>query len=426
MSPPGRRLLGILLVTASLALAMLAGGALGAPGDGPVATLTWPWPGPDTANLTEAATAAIHGNATEPLLLGEDEIERFEIRRVDVDRVSVTVSESDEVHEVVQPHEPPTDGASDDLSVRPSQLNRAVVEIHPKGVGGPTVLVVSGPPGAFDLTVPDGHSGPEVVGNARSYAESLGLATDDAGDPVAIDWSVVSRGPGEAASTRFAPLYPQQDRCLTDACETETKLRLRCECVEVRGEVQPAPAREVTNRSDGAVEAHGGSNVLRLLFDAEDRLVHAQVHAVYDLDAEAVANPATARSRVVDALREEGVVPVDSQGTASKYEVLRDEDALTRVSLEVETGYRVADLADLQYVWRSRVEATNDSGEDAPARAMATVSQNASTGEVRAVSLDAAGGHTPTQEAWFAPGPGALGLLTLASAAALLGRRRSG
>lgn len=344
------------------------------------------WPPEEHQRFQDLADlgASVFANGTEPTRIGTHPVESVHLEAVNDTSTRLVIQEKDRSpRSLLQHHEPVRQEGHRNLQIRPSDLE-PTVQTPFAGSSG-YVLTLIGPPGTFDLGGADTHQ------KVQDLAAQLGFPLGEVNPNV--------------QSGNFPALYGQNtcygapgDRC----SETGTFL-IDCPGCQLAGFNGPA--------GDSALEDRfliGGGLVL---FDKRGRMLAATVDYRFDLNESAVLDDTTARDAAANGLRDRG------------YEIVSTPD-LEQIRVVAQLTPGRVEVQEVRYTWPfGVVREENGTAFDG----LATVEQNAATGEIVDIQRTPADASSPPVDGGDGLGEislGAMAGLVSIGLAALLARRR--
>lgn len=382
---------GVLLVGSSAAVAQSS-----------VGDVVWP-PENYTAyrDLPDLAAKVLEDPA--PLVTGTRPITSFELERINNTATRVFLDEEGRPsQEFTQRHQSVRETDEGLLNLRPSDFGRPLVEIGGNDANLQKVLQIFGPPGAFNVT------GEDPVEKSFDFAERLGFPPA----PVRVDT------PGQA----FLP-YHAKNACVRapdGVCEGRMRFRYDLDgLTEVQRNAPPFPAADMRDAYGEDHPVVTATNRLIVIFDAQDRIVAAQIWLTLDLDPSTLMDPAEAADLAREFVVERG------------HEVSPDQPTGANLLFPQRTDR--AEPKRALYMWNVPfVDSDRRPGFD---ERVGRIEQDAQTGDILSFKdlptvVATEPGQSPPnggENGEALPGPGVMALLISAVAAALaLKSRRHG
>lgn len=375
----------------------------------PLGETIWPPDGQtDQRSVVDIGAQVL--NTSDPLVLGLERIDAFDITRVNETTSRLELRTANRTHTVTQSHEAVAEGDSGgfrQIGIRPPQLT-PTVELAPSP-GSRFLLQVVGSPGSF------GVDGDDIREKATSFARQVDLPqdrnhTDDTG------WEL------ERPLDRhlMVRLYQGMDGCSQRSdgnCTQKANFIVEClNCTELVRTFPPSVEREVGFLTNRSVQA--GGDEVRLLFDPGGHLIAARVSLVFDVDVSGILDPDQAFDQVQQALEDRGYTLV--RGSGGGYDRASGFPPSPTVGFRLTSSGDDVEPSGAQYLWAPDVTRNGTQGE-------ADVVQDAVSGEVLDVEVDSGPIREDPGSPAETPALGlAVVLLVGALAAAVAGRRRWG
>lgn len=341
------------IVLLLLAAPLAAQHATGQSGSGDLGEILWPSEGNRQFSALTDGGASLFDQEADPIRLGLGPLETVTLERESNSSTRLVVDERGRsAVSLVQPHAPTNVDGHTTLRVGPSDLQPTVEGQLDPGRTSAYVLTLTGPPASFDL---EGATAEEKV-NALAEDIDFPLEETDNGTPPAA----------------FPRLFGGQQGCFDSTegeCNTSAAFALRCSSCSLVTFHGPS--------GDSSLDRDGFGMAL---FDDEDRLLAATFTFAFDVDESAVQEPSSAREQAADQLQDRGY-EVDSMPDAEEVHVST-----------VLADHRVA-VEEIRYGWHFAV---SDGGSEVdgepvpPGGGVAEVEQNAETGDIISLKIDAA------------------------------------
>jgi hypothetical protein len=316
------------------------------------------WPGEDARSLSEFVEVgeSVFANDTQATTVATRPVASLELEPMDETRSEIVITEEDgEETRWVQEHSPAELDGHTTLNVEPDDLNPTVA-LHP--IDGDErsryVLYLTGPPGSFGV---DGPSAQETLEN---LATRLGFPATEVSPS---EEGTVDRFPNFYGWSRFC--YEASE----EGCQATAALSLDCSTCRMAS-IEAAPDET----------AFPGLGLVVL--DEEDRMLAASVSYVFDPAEDARIDPAVGVDRAEEELRDRGYQVVSPPNP----------DSVDVVPILAEDRVEVVEL---RYEWSFGVS-EEEADRDNPTE-IATVAQDATTGEVLSVEVEPAEAVSPTQ-----------------------------